>query len=237
MNAAVIVAGGDGERSGLGGGKQLALVAGVPVLSHTLRAFEECDAIDAVIVVTHPERVDEYRALAIEPAGCAKVTAVVPGGQLRQRSVRAGLDALPGGVSVVAIHDGARPLVTAEAITSVIDALLADTTLDGAVLGHPSYDTLKQVDPTDRVMRTVDRTEFWIAQTPQVFRVGALLRAYAHAEATGFEGTDDAAVVEHAGGAIRMVLGQRDNIKITVPGDLAVVERILAAREVGESRE
>ena len=233
MNAAVIVAGGAGERTGLAGGKQLAAVAGAPVLHHTLAAFLACDAIDTIVVVVHPDRVDEYREAAVEPLGSDKILSVVPGGATRRESVAAGLRAVPAEADVIAVHDGARPLVKPAVIEGAIAALLADSALDGVVVGHPSYDTLKLVAEDGRVVGTADRSAFWAAQTPQVFRADALREAYSRAETFGREGTDDAALVEADGGALRMLEGPRDNIKVTVPGDLAIVEQVLRHRAGG----
>jgi len=231
MNAAVIVAGGSGERFGADGGKQLALVAGDPVLLHTVRAFARCSAVDALVVVVSPERVEEYRARAVEPVGSAAVIAVVPGGATRQRSVHAGLEAVPAEADVIIVHDGARPLVRPETIEQAVSALRDDATLDGVVVGHPSYDTLKVVDPSGVIARTLDRSAIWAAQTPQVFRAAALREAYAHASEHGIEGTDDAALVEATGGHVLMIEGPRDNIKVTVAEDLRFVAHVLAERE------
>lgn len=231
MNAAVIVAGGSGDRFGAEGGKQLAVVAGAPVLRHTVSAFAHCAAVDAIVVVVSPGRAEEYRARAVDPVDSAKVVAVVPGGSTRQRSVQAGLDAVPPGASVIIVHDGARPLVTPETIEGAVAALSADPALAGVVVGHPSYDTLKSVDRERRIVGTLDRSTIWAAQTPQVFRAEALREAYARAAEQGIEGTDDAALVEAAGGLVLMTEGPRDNIKVTVAEDLRFVERVLAARE------
>lgn len=230
MNAAVIVAGGTGDRLGLEGGKQLATLAGHPVLHHTVAAFARCPAIDEIVVVVHPDRVEEYRSAAVATVGSDKIVAVVPGGPARQDSVAAGLRAVSPSADVICVHDGARPLVTARVIEGAIHALLDDPALSGVVVGHPSYDTLKIVDDRGRVTGTLDRSRVWAAQTPQVFRAGALRDAYASAAAAGITGTDDASLVEHAGGAIAMYPGSRDNLKITVPEDLRVAERLLASR-------
>jgi len=230
VNAAVIVAGGEGERFGDPGGKQLAPVAGLPVLGHTMRAFERCEAVDVIVVVTHPDRVEQYRAEAVEPAGASKVIAVVPGGATRTASVAAGLAALPDGCAAVAVHDGARAAVTPETIGASFAALLADPLLDGVVVGHPAVDTIKEVTADGRVVSTPDRSRFWVAQTPQTFRLEALRRAHASAAREGFQGTDDAALVERYGGAVAMIEGPRWNIKVTVPADLPVLSAILEAR-------
>lgn len=230
MNAAVIAAGGSGERFGRAAGKQLAVVAGLPVLTHTLLAFDRCDAVDAIVVVTHPDRVDEYRRVAVEGSGASKVVAVVGGGATRIQSVRAGLAALPDGVDLVAIHDGARAAVTPETIGAAFAALAGHADVDGVVVGYPCVDTIKEVDPEGRVTGTPDRTRFWNAQTPQVFRASALSRAYWRAGVAGFEGTDDASLVEALGGTVVMVEGPRSNLKVTVPEDLAMLAAILEAR-------
>jgi 2-C-methyl-D-erythritol 4-phosphate cytidylyltransferase len=233
MNAAVIAAGGSGERFGHASGKQLALVAGLPVLAHTVLAFEHCPDVDVVVVVTHPDRVDEYRRVAVEAVGAGKVVAVVSGGATRVQSVRAGLAALPEGVDLVAIHDGARAAVTPKSISVAFHTLAGRPDVDGVVVGHPCVDTVKEVDAHGRVIATPDRTRFWIAQTPQVFRAAALARAYWRAGLAGFEGTDDAALVEAVGGTVLMVAGPRSNLKVTVPEDLDMLEALLAARAEG----
>lgn len=237
MNAAIIVAGGAGERSGLPDGKQLVAVGGRPVLYHAVAAFAECGHIDAIVVVVHPDRIEEYREAAITPVGSAKVVCVTGGGDTRQESVARGLAEVPRDADIIAVHDGARPLVTPALIAGAIAALRADATLEGVVVGHPSYDTLKLVGAQDLVTGTLDRASVWAVQTPQVFRAPMLRHAYAMAEAEGFTGTDDSSLVEHAGGPVRMFAGPRDNLKITVPEDVLVVERLLQARAEGAGGE
>lgn len=230
MNAVVIAAGGSGERFGDAAGKQLALVAGLPVLAHTILAFERCPDVDAIVVVTHPDRVEEYRRAAVDASGATKVIAVVAGGATRIQSVRAGLAALPDGVDLVAIHDGARAAVTAKSISAAFAALAQRADVDGVVVGHPSVDTIKEVDAAGIVIATPDRNRYWVAQTPQVFRPAALSRAYWKAGISGFEGTDDASLVEAQGGTVLMVEGPRSNLKVTVPEDLDMLAALLTAR-------
>lgn len=234
MITAIVVAGGTGDRLGLKGGKQLARVAGAPVLAHTLEAFVRCDRVDAIVVVAHPDRVDEYRRQVVEPLDAPAIVAVVPGGDTRTASVSAGLDAVPADTGIVVVHDGARPLVTPGLIAAAIAELEREPDLAGVVVGHPSYDTLKTVGPDGEVLSTPDRASIWAAQTPQVFRVGVLREAYRRAGAGGWVGTDDASLVEHAGGRVRMYAGPRDNMKVTVPEDLPVVDQMLRSRR-GES--
>lgn len=230
MITAIIVAGGTGERFGRDGGKQLVRVAGLPVLAHSIRAFQEAARVDTIVVVAHPERIDEYRRDAVGVSGASKVLDVVPGGETRMRSVLAGLAAVPAESTIILVHDGARPLIAPETIDAVIEALERDDQTDGMVVGHPAYDTLKIVDPDGRIGRTADRASVWAAQTPQVFRAAALRDAYERAVAAGWDGTDDASFVEQAGGRVTMFGGPRDNIKVTVLEDLAVVEGALRAR-------
>lgn len=234
MITAIVVAGGTGERLGREGGKQLARVAGRPVLAHTLEAFITCDRVGAIVVVVHPERVDEYRREAVTPLGSAKIVAVVPGGDTRTASVGAGLEAVPAGSEIILVHDGARPLVTPDLVAAAIAELEQEPGLAGVVVGHPSYDTLKTVGSDREVLSTLDRAVIWAAQTPQVFRADALREAYRLAEDEGWAGTDDSSLAEHIGGRVRMYAGPRDNMKVTVPEDLPIVDRVLRARR-GES--
>jgi 2-C-methyl-D-erythritol 4-phosphate cytidylyltransferase len=231
VNAAVIAAGGSGERFGEGAGKQLALIDGVPLLTRTLLAFDACPDVDAVVVVTHPDRVEEYRRVAVEAQGVRKVVAVVAGGATRVQSVRAGLAALPEGVDLVAVHDGARAAITPDTITSAFHALASHADVDGVVIGYPCVDTIKEVDAAGRVVATPDRNRYWMAQTPQVFRASALARAYWRAGIAGFDGTDDAALVEAVGGTVMMLAGPRTNLKVTVPEDLDMLAAMLTAQQ------
>lgn len=230
MITAIIVAGGTGERLGRPGGKQLARIAGLPVLAHTIRAFQDATRVDAVVVVAHPDRLDQYRAEAVVASGATKVLALVAGGTSRAASVRAGLAAVPAESTIILVHDGARPLVEPGLIDAAVTALTGDDSLDGVIVGHPSYDTLKIVEGERRVRGTADRTTIWAAQTPQVFRAETLRAAYERAAIEGWDGTDDASFVERAGGRLALYEGSRDNIKVTVPEDLPVVDRLLRLR-------
>lgn len=226
--AAIIVGGGSGERFGRAGGKQFAPLAGSTVLAHTIAAFDACASIDEIVVVTHPDTVAECAELA-DPF--VKVAAIVAGGDTRQDSVASGLAAVSPEAEFVVIHDGARPLVLPETIAGVVEALRSSGD-DGVILGHPSFDTVKRVDASHRVTATEDRDSLWLAQTPQAFRAAALRSAYtAAAESSDSrQATDDAALVERTGGTVRVLLGPRDNLKITVPEDLAVAEQVLLLR-------
>jgi 2-C-methyl-D-erythritol 4-phosphate cytidylyltransferase len=143
---------------------------------------------------------------------------MAPAGTIRQESAFAGLERIPDEYEFIVIHDGARPLVTPELIVHTINTVKGNIDADGAVVAHPSIDTLKVVED-GAIMGTPDRRCFWNAQTPQVFRAGIYRRAQASALSDGFVGTDDSSLIERLGGKVLVVEGKRDNIKLTVPED------------------
>lgn len=227
--AVVLVAGGTGERFGRTGGKQLAGLAGTPVMAHAFAVSASVERVGCIVVVCHPERIEEYAA-AVTGLGPEIAVGFVAGGVRRQDSVRAGLSEVPGTFGYIAVHDAARPLATPELFVETLELLDGRPELAGAVVGHPSVDTIKTVED-GIVTGTPDRALLWAVQTPQVFRSGAVRAAYAEAERSGLEGTDDASLVEAAGGTIAVVEGPRENIKVTHAGDIAVAEALLLARE------
>lgn len=185
---AVVVAGGSGQRFGNPGGKQLVNVAGRPLMSWSIRAFDRSDKVGHIVVVCPAERRAEMRRLAIDPFDYDTPISFADAGDTRQDSTRVGVHAVPAGFEYVAIHDGARPLITTEAIDHAIDVLVSDRALDGVVCGQPAIDTLKIVDG-DNIVETPPRELYWAAQTPQIFSVDAMKRAHAAAIAEGFIGT------------------------------------------------
>ena len=232
---AIIVAGGSGERFGDPRGKQFVKLCGLPIMAWSILAFDRAPSVGHIVVVCPHGRLGEVRenVLAGLTLRC-DVTLALAGAE-RQASVFSGLVAMPPEYTYVAIHDGARPLVDPAAIERCIAAVRADEDLAGAILASRATDTLKIVDATGRIMSTPDRTNYWCAQTPQVFRAQAIVAAHEAAVWDDFAGTDDASLVEHHGGAVRVVESSRDNIKITVPEDLALAEATLAHRlERGE---
>lgn len=234
--AIILVAGGRGVRFGREAGKQLAEVAGLPVAGHSLTACLGVARAGLVVVVCDPERVAEYAEALAGLSGTASEVRFIAGGERRQDSVAAGLAEVPEGrFAYIAVHDGARPLASPETFDSALDSLATCAELAGVVVGHPSFDTLKIVDGMV-ITETPDRSLYWVAQTPQVFREPVLRRAYAEAARVGREGTDDSSLVEATGGVVGVVEGPRDNIKVTVTDDLRFVEGVLAARRGGESR-
>lgn len=225
----IVCAGGSGERLGIEGGKQLALVAGRPVLAWTLEALASSPEIDHIVLVCPGDRTEEYRSAAVDPLCLHIPVTFAASGSSRQASVASGLAVAPDDAHIILVHDGARPLVTPAIVSATIRALDEDPAADGAVIGQPAIDTLKIADG-GVVEQTPDRSRYWAAQTPQTFRADALRAAYARARAEGFVGTDDSALVEHNGGRVLLVEGPRDNIKVTVAEDVALVEATLAFR-------
>ena len=220
---AIIAAAGQGRRFGEGD-KLFAPLAGRPLISHTLMAFEVCPAVNRVVLVLAAESLERGRRL-VETAGFDKVTAICPGGPRRQDSVRLGLEALSNCRWVV-VHDGARPLVTAALIES---GLAAAAETGAAIAAVPVADTLKEAAEDGLIRRTLDRRNLWAAQTPQVFDCELLREA--HRLAKG-DATDDAALVEALGRRVKVFPGSPHNLKVTTAADLALAEALLA--ESGE---
>jgi 2-C-methyl-D-erythritol 4-phosphate cytidylyltransferase len=224
---AVIAAGGSGKRFGLKTPKQFLPIHGIPMIFHTLRAFERASSIDRIIAVLPEEDLARLNEKELRKYGITKIVCAVKGGDTRQASVGNGLEAVEGNPDFVAIHDAARCLVTPELIDRTVAACEA---WDGAIASLPVRDTLKLVDG-EHILRTEPREQLWGMQTPQVFRYTFIRDAYRKAATEGFAATDDAAVAEHAGGRVRVVKGATQNLKITYPEDLRIAERILEDKE------
>jgi 2-C-methyl-D-erythritol 4-phosphate cytidylyltransferase len=227
MNFAIIVAAGRGTRMGGERAKQFMTLAGVPVIVHTLRRFEQCETIERCVVVGPAGQAESLRALCAQH-GLGKTTRVVAGGATRTESVARGLASLADEpASIVAVHDGVRPFVTAAEIDRTVRA--AETT-GAAVLVAPVVDTIKEL-AGDRIARTLPRTVLRRALTPQCFRQDLLRRAHAQARADALDATDDSALVERLGFTVVAVEGDPRNIKLTRPEDFALAE--ILAREMG----
>jgi len=202
---------------------------GQPVIKYSLDIFERLDDVEEIVIVAHPQETERMERDIVSRYGLRKVRRVVPGGAERQDSVRAGLEALTGGLRLVAVHDGARPLLSLELARRVI-AVARD--LGAACPGVPSKDTLKEVDPEGRVKTTLDRSRIYQIQTPQVFSADRLKQAYAQSAAEGYSATDDAALYERFCGPVQVVEGDYRNIKITTTDDMIVARGYLT----GESK-
>ncbi|MEE1159753.1 MAG: 2-C-methyl-D-erythritol 4-phosphate cytidylyltransferase [Atopobiaceae bacterium] len=227
---AIIVAGGSGERFGDPRGKQFVELGGLPIAAWSILAFSEAPSVAQIVVVCSERRVREMRRDVLDKLELCHEVVLAPAGVTRQDSVFSGLMASRDDLPLVAIHDAARPLIEVETIENCLAAVRSQRGVDGAICASRSTDTLKVVDESGRIVGTPDRARYWCAMTPQVFLRSKILRAHEMALLQGFEGTDDASLVEHAGGTVRVVESPRDNIKITVPEDLAIAEATLQAR-------
>lgn len=218
----VIAAAGKGTRMNTAVNKQYLELAGKPVINYSVELLASAEGVAQVVVVAHPEEV-EYCWKLMPPDRAVRV---VPGGKERQESVYAGLKALGDGVEMVAVHDGARPLLSANMLRTLIE----EASRWGAVIpAVPVKDTLKEVDEEGFVRVTLDRGRIYSVQTPQVFEYRRLLYAYERARLDGFCGTDDASLFERYCGPVRVVPGDYRNIKITTPEDLLTAEAYLKA--------
>jgi 2-C-methyl-D-erythritol 4-phosphate cytidylyltransferase len=223
---AILPAAGSGRRMKSPTAKQFLEIEGRPLLAFTLQSFQDCDAVDAVILVVPARDVDFCRREIVGRYRLPKVARVVAGGSLRQDSVRAGLAAVQGSCEWVLVHDGVRPVIRPRFIARIIDAARKHGAVTAAV---PAKETLKEADEQGRILKTLDRRRIWLTQTPQVFRYADLLRAHREADAqTGEEATDDAALVERLGIAVKVLQGPEDNIKVTTPADLLIAGCLLA---------
>ena len=216
---AVIVAAGSASRMG-GIDKVMAPLGGEPMIVKTVRAFQECDAIREIVVVT---REDLIRPITSLLSGMDKVIAVVAGGASRQESVHLGLNTLSSKVELAAIHDGARPLVSYEVIDRTVRAA---NTYGAAAPGIPVKDTVKQVQG-GVVTATPDRASLRAVQTPQVFDFDLLRGALKKAREEVAQVTDDCSAVERMGFSVKIVEGDERNIKVTTPTDLKIAEMLL----------
>ena len=224
--AAVIVAAGRGTRFGGATPKILSPLAGEPLVRWSVRAYEECDAVDSIVVVAAAEYLQQVAQVCRE--GSNKLLAVVAGGSERPESVMAGLNALADlAPEIVCVHDGARPLVDRATIER---SIVACRMYGAAIAGVAATDTLKQVGDDERITATPSRDILRHAQTPQTFRYEALVEAYAQAGDEALAVTDDAALIERMGQPVHISAGSPDNFKITTPDDLARAEWVLARR-------
>lgn len=234
--AAIILAGGSGERFGREGGKQLVEIAGKPILTWSAEAFDAVGDVGLIVIVCPEDRQEEYLNRAINPFPFVTPIAVAPSGPSRQESAFSGLEYVTDEYDYVVLHDGARPLVSPELILHTINTCKGNIDCNGVIVGHPVVDTLKIVED-GVIMGTPDRRVFWDAQTPQVFRTGIYRRAHASALSDGFVGTDDSSLIERLGGKVLVVEGKRNNIKLTVPEDymmLAAAVRALYLKQPEE---
>lgn len=227
---AIIVAGGSGERFGDPRGKQFVELAGLPLVAWSILAFDHAPSVAHIVVVCPHGREQEMREDVLGRLELQHEVTLAIAGKTRQDSVFSGLMSAPPEIALVAIHDGARPLVEVDAIEKCLAMVRGNKEVQGAICASRTTDTLKVVDESGRIVGTPDRAQFWCALTPQCFARNTILAAHEKALLEGYVGTDDASLTEYAGGTVCVVESPRDNIKVTVPEDLAIAEATLAAR-------
>lgn len=222
--SAVIVAAGSSQR--MGSDKLMMKLGEIPVLARTLKAFQSSPLVDEIVVVTRLDKLQEIADLCKE-YGIDKVSRVIAGGKTRTESALAGVSEVSSFAKLIAIHDGARPLVTADVILRTVYAAAEHMAAAPAV---PSVDTLKAVDAEGCIIGTVDRETTLRIQTPQIFRAELIKGALTKAVEKGMTLTDDCAAAEMMGVRTKTVLGDEDNIKITTPRDMLFAAEILKER-------
>lgn len=228
--AAIIPAAGSGSRMGLDLPKQFLVLQDAPILIHTLRVFEQTKPVGRVVVVGPPESCTLLEDM-VRQYGLTKVYKVIPGGSLRQDSVRAGLEALPPEIDMVIVHDGVRPFVS---VALIEECLLQAAANGAAIAAIPVKDTLKTVSVEMVIENTINRAGVWQAQTPQVFKKALLVAAYAQATTQkDFMATDEAGLLEFLGQPVKVVAGSDINIKITRQEDITLAKAILMKSETG----
>ena len=224
MLTAIIVAAGDSRRMGFD--KLFATIAGRPVIAHTIHAFERAGCVGGIIVVAREDRLAEIKKIVCDEK-LKKVQAIITGGKHRQDSVRAGLDHLEATARYVAIHDAARPLITAEQIERVFEQCRIHA---AASLAEPINDTLKYADSEFFVTSPVDRHQLYAMQTPQIFERRLIEDGYRAVYAENASVTDEVSAVERLGRKVVLVPNTDLNFKITYPRDLALAEFVIHER-------
>lgn len=221
----VIAAAGTGSRMKSRINKQYMLLNSRPILSYSLDVFEKYEAVDEIVIVAHPREIEYCEKEIVKKFGYRKVKKVIPGGNQRQDSVWAGLLQLNSDTTdYVAVHDGARPLLTPALLNDLINQA---EEWGAAIPGIYVKDTLKMVDRDGFVGNTLDRSSTVFIQTPQVFRFQEIYQAYEMALEESFTSTDDAALFEKYIGRVKVVPGNYNNLKITTPEDLIIAQALL----------
>ena len=220
----VVVAAGSSER--MGADKMLMTLGAKPVIIRTLMAFQKSPLVDDIVVVTRPEKIMGLADM-IKLYDISKVTQVISGGATRMESALAGVSAVRKGAKLIAIHDGARPLVSQQVLE---EAILRAAQCGAAAPAVPVKDTVKQAE-NGIVSATLDRSRLYAVQTPQVFEVALIKAALARALEDGAELTDDCSAVERLGIGVALTKGSYANLKLTTPEDLAMGEALLEWRD------
>ncbi len=203
----------------------------VPILVHTLRLFQHAEIIrDIYLVVREEERAYAERRIIV-PYALDKVREIVVGGRERQDSIFNALRCIRDDHDIVLVHDGVRPMLTEDLLCRIIEVASKE---GAATAGLPVKDTIKEVNDTAEIERTLDRRKLYMIQTPQAFRREIIVAAYNQAYRDNFYGTDDASLVERMNIPVKVIMGNYENIKITTPEDLLFAESIMAGKSGGE---
>lgn len=237
---ALIAAAGSGERLGAGGPKALVEVAGRPLIAWTLEALRDSGVLEAVVIAAPRGHEVELERIAGEIASAAGNPGsfhpvVVPGGETRAASVGLALAETPTTAEICVVHDAARPLASPRLIAATVKRLASRPDAAGVIAAAPLTDTVKRVAADgEAILATEDRSQLWAAQTPQTFRTAVLRQAHSADPAIVAEATDDAMLIERAGGLMLVEPASAENLKVTTPVDLRLAELLLTQREAGE---
>lgn len=222
----IIAAAGNSTRYGTGKSKQFLLLEGVPVLIKSVQAFEQIDDVEEIIITARKQDFDVIEAF-LEQYGIQKVKCIVEGGATRQDSIWAAVKKVSEKADLIAVHDGARPLVSRETINGVIEKAVQE---GAAACAVPVKDTIKIIDSSGKIVTTPDRASLRAVQTPQVFDFTLYKQAIEKAVLEGKQYTDDCQLIESIGHPVYLTEGDYENIKITTPDDLLVAEKFLSER-------
>ena len=226
MVSAIIVAAGKGARMNDVVRKQYQHLAGSPLVSYSLMTFDTCPDIKDIFLVVPQKDINYCQNSILAPLKLQKKVHLIPGGSYRQESVYNGLVAIKRQTATVVIHDGARPFVRPDQLSACI---LGAKEFGACILAIPAGDTLKQVDRSGVINKTLPRDTVWLAQTPQAFQYSLIMKAHETARQDGFIGTDDALLVERLGENVQVIEGCKTNIKITTKEDLAIAQAMFDA--------
>lgn len=224
FTSAVIVAAGKSDRMA-GINKLFTTIAGIPVLAYSLKAFDTNDLIDEIVVVSQPDTIADIGAMC-KVYSISKLKCVLRGGDTRQASVYIGINEVSANTELIAVHDGARPLVTQRIISETV---IAANEYGGAIPAVKVTDTIKIANEA-KVIKTPDRENLFAAQTPQVFKSELIKAGLTQAIEKNIDLTDDSMAAELLGAGIRIVNGSYENIKITYPIDIYTAEAIVGQR-------
>lgn len=225
--ALIVVAAGGGQRLGQSIDKPYVELEGRPLVWHGLKTLDVPGLFHQRVVVVAPGTESRFRDEILKRFPLDHPIRLVPGGTSRQESVYLGLKAVSDDIDLVAIHDGARPLIDEDTVRATFSACQG---VDGAFVALPVLDSLKLVDGTF-VVGDVSKTNVWRAQTPQTFHLPAIRAAHEAAREEGFEASDDVSLVTRRGGRVRLIQGTKVNLKITVPEDVKLAGILLRERE------